>query len=68
MGEARQRCPSAKILAHVLQGETPASLLDTEVGGEPFTDTLCRIEQGVFARHRTPRQAEYEKWQATLPP
>lgn len=33
----------------VLQGETPASLLDTEVGGELVMDTLGWIEHGVFA-------------------
>lgn len=33
----------------VLRGETPASLLDTEVGGELVMDTLGRIEHGIFA-------------------
>lgn len=32
-----------------LSGETPLSLLDTEVGAEIVLDTLGRIEHGVFA-------------------
>jgi putative toxin-antitoxin system antitoxin component (TIGR02293 family) len=32
-----------------LGGETPMSLLDTEIGAEAVTDTLGRIEHGVFA-------------------
>lgn len=33
----------------VMRGETPASLLDTELGGELVMDALGRIEHGVFA-------------------
>jgi putative toxin-antitoxin system antitoxin component (TIGR02293 family) len=32
-----------------LDGETPVSLLDTEIGAEAVMDTLGRIEHGVFA-------------------
>lgn len=32
-----------------LSGATPFSLLDTEIGAESVTDTLGRIEHGVFA-------------------
>lgn len=32
-----------------LDGETPMSLLDTEIGAEAVMDTLGRIEHGVFA-------------------
>ncbi len=32
-----------------LDGNTPLSLLDTDVGAESVTDTLGRIEHGVFA-------------------
>jgi putative toxin-antitoxin system antitoxin component (TIGR02293 family) len=32
-----------------LGGETPMSLLDTEIGAEAVIDTLGRIEHGVFA-------------------
>jgi putative toxin-antitoxin system antitoxin component (TIGR02293 family) len=32
-----------------LSGITPLSLLDTEIGAESVTDTLGRIEHGVFA-------------------
>lgn len=32
-----------------LAGATPLSLLDTDIGAESVTDTLGRIEQGVFA-------------------
>lgn len=32
-----------------LAGVTPLSLLDTEIGAESVTDTLGRIEHGVFA-------------------
>ncbi|MHB1074892.1 type II RES/Xre toxin-antitoxin system antitoxin [Thiobacillus sp.] len=32
-----------------LGGETPMSLLDTEIGAEAVMDTLGRIEHGVFA-------------------
>ncbi len=32
-----------------LSGETPMSLLDTEIGAEAVIDTLGRIEHGVFA-------------------
>lgn len=32
-----------------LAGETPLSLLDTEIGAESVMDTLGRIEHGVFA-------------------
>jgi putative toxin-antitoxin system antitoxin component (TIGR02293 family) len=32
-----------------LSGATPLSLLDTDIGAESVTDTLGRIEHGVFA-------------------
>ena len=32
-----------------LSGQTPLSLVDTEIGAEWILDTLGRIEQGVFA-------------------
>ncbi len=32
-----------------LSGQTPLSLLDTDIGAEGVMDTLGRIEQGVFA-------------------
>jgi putative toxin-antitoxin system antitoxin component (TIGR02293 family) len=32
-----------------LSGQTPLSLVDTEIGAELVMDTLGRIEQGVFA-------------------
>ena len=32
-----------------LSGQTPLSLVDTEIGAEWVMDTLGRIEQGVFA-------------------
>lgn len=32
-----------------LSGQTPMSLLDTEIGAESVLDTLGRIEHGVFA-------------------
>ena len=32
-----------------LSGATPLSLLDTDMGAESVTDTLGRIEHGVFS-------------------
>ena len=32
-----------------LQGETPLSVLDTDIGSEMVTDLLGRIEHGVFS-------------------
>ena len=47
-GDAERAAEWLNIPNTALGGQTPLSLLDTDIGSETVMDTLGRIEHGVF--------------------